>query len=170
MAVVAVNLAAGRALVAYDDFLFYGLALMGLALSFAGCRLFRTRGPSRAFWAGFLLFGLAVSSSFAWVFGIVSSVHSSSLYRTPVPPMLAMVDSAWWSYLYSYLRAYDYVSNRLGWDLRSYGANVTLFDAMTAWYFFLPQLLIASFGGLLFRQIARWRAPRPVHVPPAPIP
>ncbi len=68
LVLLAVNLAVARGLFVYDETLLYGLALMGLSLQVAVYRLFRFRGLTRAFWKGYVAFGLAASASLVWAF------------------------------------------------------------------------------------------------------
>ncbi len=65
VAVVAVNLAAGRALIA-DQTMLCGVGLLGLSLQVAFLQLLRCRERSRAFWRGFLLAGTATLVLFTW--------------------------------------------------------------------------------------------------------
>jgi hypothetical protein len=65
VAVVAVDLAAGRALLAGETLLF-GVGLFGLSLQLAAFRFLWSRGRPRAFWLGFLLAGAATLASFLW--------------------------------------------------------------------------------------------------------
>jgi hypothetical protein len=78
VAVVAVNLAAGRALLA-DEAMLYGVGLSGLTLQLASFRLLRCRGRSRAFWRGFVLAGAATLMSFTW--GLAQSAQRSGTLR-----------------------------------------------------------------------------------------
>jgi hypothetical protein len=55
--VVALNLAVGRALYAYDIEILGGSVLIGLSLQMGLIGLIRRRGRARAFWAGFVVAG-----------------------------------------------------------------------------------------------------------------
>src|SRR4051794_39895954 len=87
IAVVALNLSVGRGIFAYNEVLLCGLALIGPVLQVGAFRLFRRRGPSRAFWAGFVAFGLAVSGSFVWALR-VESAESGIPFTYRRPPLL----------------------------------------------------------------------------------
>src|SRR4051812_16850115 len=67
VAVVAVNLAVGRVLMA-DEMMLYGVGPMGLALQVAAYRPLRGRGRSRAFSVGFIVSGSAVFVLCVWGF------------------------------------------------------------------------------------------------------
>ena len=137
VAVVAVNLAVWLAVFAYDDGLLLGLGLMCLALQLGCFRLISTRGTTRSFWVGFIIFGTAASFLCGFIhlsqrfsletLSTVRFYWNVSFYQTAMFAGL----STWWFYTHPFIDR-----------------------TMIALYYSLPPLLIALVGGLLFRQIA----------------
>ncbi len=123
--VVAVNLAAGRALVPKHREVLPGCALSGVVLQFAVVRLVYGRGTRRVFWAGFVLAGaLAVAS-------------------------LLFPESQYWTVWYRYfvtagewLRCFPELFRLVMTDRRS-------LLVVRALIVLLPQLTLAFLGGLL---------------------
>lgn len=158
VAVIAVNLGVGRALFAYQEFLLQSLAPMGLTLQFGCFRVLHTCGRASAFWAGFVAFGLAASASLVWAvrFGLHGYLISYS-GGPPDNPISHAVTSGWF---YLYWSACNPLPFKTGLRL--------ITDSAIASYFFLPQLLIASVGGLFGRQSAKWWAVCPVPISATP--
>ncbi len=65
VAVVAINVAVGRAVFEHDPEILIGVALLGLAIQGAIVAAFRAK-RGRAFWVGFAVLGAAAIGSFAW--------------------------------------------------------------------------------------------------------
>src|SRR5262245_51179543 len=87
---LAAHLAAARMLFAYNAVLLIGLMVGTIALQVAVFRLFRSRGRTRAFWAGFLVSGLMVMASFVWatIFPeVLGLTVGGTLVRTPGSPL-----------------------------------------------------------------------------------
>jgi hypothetical protein len=156
---VAVSLAVGRALYASDPWLPAGVCLAGLAIELGLFRIVRTRGKSRAFWAGFVICGLLAVGSFAWGVVVKSSISPSLNVSTgeittlPIT-VLQRVGLSSWSVWRSYLLLAVLCLNRLpfGSALMSPDFKDPIVLATAALMAGLPQLLIALAGGLLARR------------------
>src|SRR5262249_52984324 len=86
LSLLAANLAAARMLFAYNVVLLIGVIVGMIAFQVAAYRLFRSRGRTRAFWAGFLVAGLMVMGSFVWatIFPeVLGLTVGGTLVRTP---------------------------------------------------------------------------------------
>jgi hypothetical protein len=128
--VIAVDIAAARALYLRDVELALGLALMGLASQFALLRAIRRRGRARAFWAGFVTTGFAAMAMFTW--GV------------------SFQDSVVFGWGLSYTRFADGVLALMPSAPRLYGGggNDLAVGIAAAFVWFIPQLLAAMVGGL----------------------
>jgi hypothetical protein len=128
--VIAVDLAAARALYLRDVELALGLALMGLASQFAFLRAIRRRGRARAFWLGFATTGYAAMALFTWG----SCFQDSVVF-------------GWWL---SYTLYADGVLALIPSAPRFYGGggNGVAIEIAAAFVWFIPQLLTAMVGGL----------------------
>ncbi len=146
--VVAVDLVAWRALFPYIEHLGFVLALSGIALQVGLLGLIQGRGRNRMFWAGFLASGTLALMTYVW--------------EESVPNNRTMIGSPWLTYMVAvdrYLPALSLRSSPRGWSATQVATNTVVL--------FLPQLLIALAGGLLFRGTARQRgiAPNLVRLP-----
>ena len=139
------NLAAAHFLFAYDPGMLLGVALNGLVLQVALCRLARNRGIKRAFYAGFIAAGILSGGHFIWMW-----TNSQVL-----PPYFAPTTSpSFWSrfleacealldWPYDRLEELPYVSDVLEKDEVAVGWIALTLLA------FLPQIFVAVGGGLL---------------------
>jgi hypothetical protein len=123
--IVAVNLAAGRALFPKYREVLPGCVLSGVVLQLAVVRLVYGRGPRRVFWAGFVLAGsLAVASL----------LFPESQYWT-----------VWYRYFVTAGEWLRYFPELFGLVMSDRRALVVV----RALIVFLPQLTLAVLGGLL---------------------
>jgi hypothetical protein len=155
--VVAINFAAARALFAFNPEMLIGIALMGLLLQFGLFRLVVGPRRGRLFWIGFILCGLTAMVSLVWAlrFPEVLGIRVGALIRTPGSPL----HTVWYDYA-------KFVSERIiapllydprinpGLDRDSVLGGLSIV-AIRAVVWFLPQLFIASVGGLLTSLIGR---------------
>lgn len=145
---VALNLAVGRALFAYNPALVLGVCLTGPAVQLAGVVSARCRERGRLFWVGFLVFGSLAMASFIWAMVFAPNV---GIARDPVTGGVKQVTipgSFMWTVWSSYI---DAAGSLLAERLR-FGA---LPPALTAALIIsAPQFLAALVGGLLARQVA----------------
>jgi hypothetical protein len=169
IAVLAVDLAAGRAILAGSQHFGWDLGLLlvvapiGLTLQAATFQVVSSRGRSRIFWVGFLTFGLVAMSSVLLAMYDPSSektiISSSGVTQESYPggPMARL----WGKYgelVYAGLENLKYPYTGVMTDWRSSSA-----DAVVR---FLPQLLMACAGGLLAWLMAgRWPSAPPEQFP-----
>ncbi len=141
--VVAVNLAVGRAIYAFDTETFWGSVLVGPSLQMGLIRLMNRRGRDRAFWIGFVTAG-----SLAFLTFLLAEREGGS--------------STLWYRAWS-----DYTDVAVDWaehfpggavlrvaSFRGTPLNPALIVAASL-IFFLPQLLAALTGGLLATFVLR---------------
>ena len=126
MAVVAFNLSAYRALYAYDEGWMSEVALGGLALQVLPFCVAFSRGQVRMFWAGFT--ALLVAAMIACV------------VTTPGSPL--------WSIKFGYGSFVTKHNRNFVQSLKSYQNSGIIVPMYKAIIWFVPQLLIASVGGL----------------------
>jgi hypothetical protein len=150
---IALNLAAGRVLYSIEPWLLVGIAPAGLALQFAAFRLIRSRGPARAFWAGFLAVGLLAAWSLVAAMLFRTSVNVA-INRTTGQPMFWTTpgyrgaDQAWavWTgYIVLVEKGLAHLPSTAG-ILERGDAVDAIVGVVVA---FLPQFVIALAGGLL---------------------
>jgi hypothetical protein len=151
---IAVNLALGRALFEYDCYILAGIAPSALALQLALYRLVRGRRLSRAFWSGFIAAMLVVATLFLW------GMYQRRLTSRRFDPVLGKTIVRWrpgtpmWPGWPSYRNyAYQFIM-RL-----PHGADILYREdwrslLVIAVMFFLPQLVVATAGGLMAIVIA----------------
>ncbi len=138
VSVVALNLAAARLLIDYDDELLVGVALPTLVVQVGAFLLIRSRGRARAFWGGFV--GLGVVAAISCYYGLFVAEESS-------------VGAAWSACL-------DLIEGavvRSGFTLRpdTTGTYFGLLQSVElALIVFLPQLAVALSGGLVASLLA----------------
>jgi hypothetical protein len=138
--VVALNLAVGRALYAYDIEILGGSVLIGLSLQMGLIRLIRRRGRARAFWAGFVATGsLAFLTFLLAMLAQGPGAYETVWYR--VWSEYIDVTQEWLTYLPggAAIQAMTQHQNT---------AKAALI-VMSMLIFSVPQLLIALSGGLL---------------------
>jgi hypothetical protein len=149
--VAAVNLAAARAIYAHNLDVLIGVCLSGLTLQYGMCRLLRSRGRARAFWAGFVAAGLLATSSYAWATGypkltaVFVDRDSRKLvtYSSPGAPL----SDLWENYSSIAIDGLEYLPFCAGISTRRLSDPAAICaDALIA---FLPQVMIAVVGGLL---------------------
>jgi CDP-diglyceride synthetase len=165
--VVALDFAAARILLAYNQEMLIGIALGGLVLQVGFFRLIRSRGRGRAFWVGFIVCGLMAMTTLVWAmrFPEVFGIRGGALIRTPGSPL----HTVWYGYA-------KFVSERIiapvlynprinpgpNRDSVVGGASIV---AIRSIVWFLPQILIAIVGGLLTsligRRLGKSRSSRP---------
>jgi hypothetical protein len=135
VATIAINMATLRTLHAYDEDLDQGVALTGFALQFGVFQSIRRRGRGRTFWIGFVALGSAAMMSFAWCV----TFHGSTMF---------LLWSEYTRYSNKYLNLLTHV-----WDFynRTRIDVVCVITQAIAWS--VPQLIIASIGGLMARSI-----------------
>ena len=149
--VAALNLAAAHLLFAYETGLVFGIALNGLLLQVALWRLTRNRGLKRAFYAGFIAAGILSGGHFIWM-------RTDSLglrpYVAPTTIQVAASPSLW-------SRILEECAALLEWPYEhsincptSPRYSTARDEDVVPWIVFtllafLPQVLIASAGGLL---------------------
>jgi hypothetical protein len=152
VAVVAINLAVGRALPDVWPLVFTPMAL---ALQIAAYRLFRR--PS-AFWAGFVAFGLLAAGSLA-----LAAASDRAEPFTPLEARSLVVQAASYPWRY-YIETLDAAMQSFAGSYWRSGKNNPVVIASA---FALPQFALALAGGLLMQGVARLRGPtrRPVTVP-----
>jgi hypothetical protein len=154
---ISLNFGAARLLFAHNPYLLTGVVLIGLSLQVGLFRLIRSRHHVRVFWVGFVAFGSMAMVSFLW--GVVFCPSSTGImingrkYYPPMSPGSTM--STVWGYYYEFatctLKPLPYSDQILG-----VGGEMPVVTIVVVCY--LPQLLIAAFGGLLTRSvIRRWR-------------
>jgi hypothetical protein len=156
IAVVAIDLAAGRAIVTRSEHFGWNLLWLtaltpiGLTLQVAFFRMVSTRDRSRIFWSGFLAFGMVAMISVI-VFlsdppSETTTIASSgtSVQSYPGSPT-ARLWGAYFELAYAGLERlrYPYIEHTTDW-LSAFTDAVVIF---------LPQLLMAWAGGLLARLI-----------------
>jgi hypothetical protein len=135
VALVAVNLAVGRALhTSPHEAVLYALAPTVLALQVGAYRLLRVRGPRRAFWAGFIVFGLLAAATLAWAFEVEGANDPD--------PASRLVSFAWSAYG-------DFAGEWFRGVLPFLPAPPLGLGLFIASFFSLPQFLIALTGGLI---------------------
>jgi hypothetical protein len=150
---IALNLAAGRVLFSIEPWLLIGVAPTGLALQFAVFRLILSRGPARAFWAGFLAAGLLAAWSLvgAMLFrtsvnvGINRTTGQRITFTTPGYRGADYAWAAWRNYLELVMNALARLPSTAG-ILQRDDAAEAIAGVVVA---FLPQFLIALACGLL---------------------
>lgn len=150
VSLVAVNLAAARALISYDLFLLTGIALPLLTLQVGLHRVICRRGRVRPFWAGFIACGLGAIMSFYWALAFPNGVGR---YVDPgtgrVVELIPPGSLAWtlWSYYDEFVKScIERLPDALQIDLD--GVDVVS-EVMSSLIWSLPQLLLALAGGLL---------------------
>ncbi len=150
---IALNLAAGRAVYSFGPWLLAGFVPTVLVLQFGVFRLIRNRGRARVFWAGFVAGGVLAVGSLAWSFlfrtsvniGINVTTGQKITITTPGFPAADRVWSAWVVYLTfveNCVESLPMAEDILG---REDSATAIAFAVVVV----LPQLLIAVSGGLL---------------------
>lgn len=153
--VIALDLALGRFVRDYNPWLAIGFLPACLALQLAAWRLIRTRGRSRAFWAGVIVAGGLAALSFAWGFvfsrsvGIGYNSTTGQIEGVSVPGRLGgdEVLALWSEYgeiAESCLKCVPYASDLVGRDWPDPGFQATVMVIVL-----VPQLTIALAGGLL---------------------
>jgi hypothetical protein len=148
VAAIAINFGIARMLFAYHPLVPVGVALIGIALQFAVLILMYGRGRDRAFWAGFLAFGLMAMISFFW--GMVAAPNMGIDIATG--GTIKVVSTAPGSFLYTMWSRYgmfvgDFLDEQFGLDVDYLGMTAALIWSV-------PQLLLALVGGLLAHLIA----------------
>jgi hypothetical protein len=136
VAVVAANLTVGRAIFASHRDLLPGCALSGMVLEVALCRFLRGHGRARVFWAGFVAAGALAAAS------------------------LLVTNSRYWTYWYLYFTmASDWLTclPEISYLVRT---DRRAFSVVFALIVFLPQVGLASTGGLLALFVSRGFAGR----------
>jgi hypothetical protein len=160
VALVAVNLAAGRALYAYT-YSTSDIAPMVLALQVAAYRLFRVRGPATAFWTGFMACGLAVLASFIWA-------GEYWVHGTWIDDPASQANARAWGL---YFRPVNLFIDGVGLDPKVFAPGNELYrNLLFACTSAPPQFLIAISGGLAARTVARWRGRRHGRPPTGQLP
>jgi hypothetical protein len=131
VAIIAVNIAAVRALHAYNEEWAEGVVLTGLAVQYATLRAIRGRGSARAFWLGFIAAGAVMMMSF--IGGDPDGVS-----------MLFRLWTGYGKYANRWLNRLTHV-----WDYynRTRSEPVLVLTLAVVWSG--PQLVIAVFGGLV---------------------
>jgi hypothetical protein len=130
VAIIALNIAAVRALIFSRMELAIGLMPFGIVLQFGLLKAIRNRGRSRFFWTGFSILGTAAAASF-----IGAAIFDKS-----------WLGIGWSSYAFSanaFLRSYA-----PGLGLSMFSPNKWIIIATLAIICFVPQLVAASIGGL----------------------
>jgi hypothetical protein len=151
VAIIAANLAVGRVLGAYHPILPVAIALIGLALQAGAIALIRSRGRSRAFSAGFLVFASMAMISVIWAFVVTSDVAIGQNPSTGEMITMKVPGSLMWTIWSGYV---EFVDACLAGPLQ---INLDPLGILVAVIWSLPQLLIALTGGLLAVLIAgRW--------------
>jgi hypothetical protein len=137
VALIAINMATLCSLHSYDADLDQGIALAGFALQFWIFQSIRHRGRVRAFWLEFVALDSAAMISFAWCV----TFHKSTMFLL-------------WSEYTRYANKYANSPTHI-WDFynRTQIYPVCVIGQAIIWS--VPQLLLASFGGLLARSIFR---------------
>jgi hypothetical protein len=146
VAIAAVNIAAVRAILAYDLELLVGIALTWIALHIGLMRLIRSRGRrrDRAFWAGFLGCGLAAMLTYVW-----AMIQPTTLAITPAGTVVETPGSPMFPIWHSYL---SFVSEQLLRRISSLGNEALPVGLLLIMLFaFIPQWIIAVAGGLVAR-------------------
>jgi hypothetical protein len=157
VAIAALDFAAGRALWGYHRALLLSVVVTALAVQIGLFRLCLTRGPRRAFWAGFVAGGAAAMAS---------------LYRSAVDPPSAS-RSAWLGYDVFVLKQLERLPIApVILSHRDIGASeCTPFEFTGAVVLALPQLAFALVGGLAAFGVAvqphQASADAPAHAPRA---
>lgn len=161
VAVVAVNLAVGRAF--SNSMWFCGAGLTVVALQAGGLRLIRSKGRVRLFWVGFVVTLSGALLSLGWVIPYLRLNDPR-----PNSTLGQIVYQTWLSYLNFGFRVVRPIFRP--WTAQNRSRSSQDFARCLKWavVFFLPQFAAAVAGGLLFRQIHRWLGTRQVHAPPAP--
>jgi hypothetical protein len=134
----AINLAIGRFLGAYIPIMLTAVALTALVFQAASVALVRCRGRTRAFWAGFLAFGLMAMLTVIWAIvfapkmGIALDPATGETIDVKIPGSLK------WYLWASYIKFVEmFLANQLQLSVDPMSA-----PALRIWS--LPQLLIAS--------------------------
>jgi hypothetical protein len=148
---IALNLSAGRVLLAIEPWLLIGVAPAGIALQWAAFRLIGSRGRARAFWAGFLAAGVLAAWSLVGAMLFRTSLNiainrTTGQYSTLTTPGSRAADQAWAAW-----KGYvDFVEDGLArlpstaGILRRHDASAAVAGVVVA---FLPQFGIALAGG-----------------------
>jgi hypothetical protein len=153
--VVALNLAAARALYTYSPMYLYAAALSGLGLQAGLFCLWSSRGRARAFWLGLLMAGSLAMGSCLWavafprVIGIGGSAKGGFV-------RVEQKGSPLWDVLEAYS---NFVVEKLV-AVPTFTAimesnNEVLLGATTTAIWFLPQLVAALGGGIIGWSMAR---------------
>jgi hypothetical protein len=156
VALVDINLAAGRVLCSYDPILLTGLALPWLTLQVGLYRVNRRRGRVRMFWAGFIACGLGAMLSFYWATDFLKGVGryvepGTGKVITQVSPGSPM--SVVWSRYDEFVNScLEHLPAALQIDLDDEGVVPAVTLALV-WS--LPQLFIAFAAGLLAYSVVR---------------
>lgn len=150
--IAALNFAAARILFAHNPYLLIGVALTGLSLQVGLFRLIRSRNRIRMFWVGFVAFGSMAMMSFLWgmVFSPTTRVmNTGRIIYTSSP------GSAMWTLWHSYYEFAVWSLEPLPYSGQILGIGGEMPVVTIAVISYLPQLLIAAFGGLLTSSIIR---------------
>lgn len=160
---VAMNLAAGRALLSADNPMLEALMIPGVVLQLALWRWIRAKDRARSFWAAFLVSGAVVTGSFLWAI-LTPRVLGTSLAIDPttgrtIATTLEVPGSAMWRVWESYAR---FVADRLElWPqvARTFVSLPFVFSLFSL-ISLVPQLLIPLACGSATRWIAERMARR----------
>lgn len=157
VAVIAVNIGAGRALHAADSELLLAIAPCALVSQAALYLLWVGLGRPRrrAFWIGFAAADLAAMATLIWAMTGPDFISISAAGRLPRSPGVR-VYFAWYQYMqFTYSHVVLPLLLLAGVDL-STSPSILRWSRIAIWT--LPQLLIALGGGLLAVVIADYRA------------
>jgi multisubunit Na+/H+ antiporter MnhG subunit len=159
--VIALNIAAVRALFSYGLEMFAGAALSGIVLQIGLFRFKRNRDGRRAFWAGFVVCGLMAMIVFISAMrfpDILRRTKTGTIIRTPGSSLYLICNDGYANFVTDQI---GFISNSILGDAFYLGIRAIVW--------FLPQLLAAVAGGLLTSLIDRWgkmRAGVPMRRPP----
>lgn len=150
IAIIAINIAAARAILPDHIEILVGVALMWLGLQIALVRMFDQRGERQAFWAGFLVFGFLAISSYVW-----AMMFPSTLLVTPGGPVIETPGSPVYPIWNGYLGLLiSFLEGMVGRGADKVAVLALGLILMIVWIA-LPQGVTAISGGFLFRRIFR---------------
>jgi hypothetical protein len=154
VAIVAFNVAVGRAVFAFSPEILIGTALTGLALEGAVLCLFCCRHSSRAFWVGFAALGSLAMLSFIWgrilpEDGVIVDARPG---QSPRYVNVSPVSDFWLSYgSYAGNRLLPWIGHHQVFDDPNGCASVLV----RAFVWSAPQLLVALLSGIACLAISR---------------
>jgi hypothetical protein len=155
VAIIALDIAALRALFAHNPMLPIGLCLIGIALHVGLFQLARSRDKARAFWTGFIACGLVSAMSFAWGMlfpRFVDLARTGAPLRTPSSAM----GQLWMLYAEHVAIGLDSLPFLSRFLRRMRPGSITNWGLLAV-IWSLPQFLVALIGGVLARLLYRPR-------------